>query len=240
MFPFNEILNRVLEAAPPIIGLGNWNVTPDYAAYEAVPHPQRVLIALHGFAMPAVVFVHEIVRNQSPALQAGGFAILAPEAKTDPATGVFPYWEATPLKQRLLDAVTEARTRWPNAQKLFLAGHSFGGRGVVFEGMGPQANSFNGFGILAPFMASPEEFPRMATTLANSGRPYYLAFDSDDFVAHFSPAEVAQLTALHLPPNRIIDHRPATPLGVYLRPNAHNEIINSAAGRLLNFFTQIP
>jgi hypothetical protein len=221
MFPFNAIVNRVLEAVPPIIGLGSWNVTPNYAAYQAVPHPQRVLIALHGFAMPAVVF-------------------LAPEAKTDPATGVFPYWEATPLNQCLLNAVTEAQTRWPNAQKLFLAGHSFGGRGVVFEGMGPQADSFNGFGILAPFMASPEDFPRMATTLANSGKPYYLAFDSDDFVAHFSPAEVAPLTALHLPPNRIIDHRPATPLGVYLRPNAHNELINSAAGPLLNFFTQIP
>ncbi|MCX6609968.1 MAG: hypothetical protein NTW74_03850 [Acidobacteria bacterium] len=207
------------------------NFDSSSAVVYAPAHVDSVVIALHGFAMPASVMCATLFHGNQEFLVNKGFALVCPEAKlADPVRGLFPHWERPTLDEIVPTALQRAKDRWPNAKRHFLVGHSYGGRGVALQGFDL---AFNAYGLIAPYAETEAEFEAIYQKIQTLEKPLHLAFSRNDAVAWAASMNAQRLLNLQNGHTRIVTDYP---MSLFELP--HNGLILKQSQNMFHFLDQ--
>lgn len=221
----------------------------------------KTLIYLHGAFDLMGQGVVDLACGPGGALRtacaARGMALLNPQNPSPLATD----WHLPPNRDRVLQAAMQAKS---DGHRVYLAGHSMGGRGALMIGLA-EAGAFDALGAIAPALgvgiddgaliatgASKFSPTDLQTGLRNSSISAFFGYASND--------SVVQLQAWHFnsvaQPHRIVRHYEvpvldlswasalaamATPLqqnSILLGP--HNKLVAATAKDLVEFFHNLP
>ncbi len=179
---------------PALFLLAASNPLPYHLASPQSPtgREHAIIIALHGALSTPAFYCSTFLDGQLSKLaeERGYIAVCAG------GVGMRPRYENH--EARLLDLRDELLKRYPSAKKVFLTGHSLGGRGALLIGL-KNPDKFDGIAAVAPALKirNPGEASvnGIAMLLTRYDRPVFFGWGWKDLLVGLTPVDIARLTA---------------------------------------------
>jgi len=149
-----------------------------------------LVIALHGAAATAKFYCGLFVKGQYQRLaQDRHYMVVCPSG-----VGVRPMYEK--YEDRILDLRTNLLAQHPNLKKVFLTGHSLGGRGALLIGL-RHPDKFEAIAAVAPALHMRKDQAGTSEALAGSLMAYphrvFVGYAVRDIVAPLLPIDLGKL-----------------------------------------------
>lgn len=164
--------------------------------YEMVSPPtgkeDTLVIALHGALSTAAFYCGPFMGNQLPTIaKRRNYIIVCPGG-----TGGRPRYEN--FEERILQTRKELLAQYPSIRRVFLMGHSLGGRGALLIGL-RNPEKFDSIAAIAPALKLRKDpkgsISAITELLKDNSIPVFFGWGMKDILIPFTPQDVASLFA---------------------------------------------